>query len=270
MPHHITLLIFTDLDGTLLDHQSYSFAPAIGALDRIKKLRIPLILCSSKTRAEILGIRKDLANTHPYVVENGGSVVVPAGSFKGFERHDHVENFGLSYDEILGHIHFLRRRDKHPFRGFYDFSEQELAKISGLSLNQAKEAKQRDSSEPILWQGTKQSLAEFELQLDRLNLRIVRGGRFYHIMGRTDKAAGVNWLTDLYRKHNPDMEIKTVGLGDSPNDEAMLRTVDIAVVVKPLKGGVLQLDDIQSVIYSLNSGPQGWRQVIHQILDQYS
>lgn len=69
MPH---LLVFTDLDGTLLDHHTYSWQPARPALERLDGLKIPLILCSSKTSPEMLGLRAELGNRHPFIVENGG------------------------------------------------------------------------------------------------------------------------------------------------------------------------------------------------------
>jgi predicted mannosyl-3-phosphoglycerate phosphatase (HAD superfamily) len=46
------IVIFTDLDGTLLDDSSYSFEPAHEALAEVRIRKIPLILCTSKTRAE--------------------------------------------------------------------------------------------------------------------------------------------------------------------------------------------------------------------------
>ena len=47
------IIVFTDLDGTLLHPRTYSFEAAMPALKLIKEKDVPLILCSSKTRAEI-------------------------------------------------------------------------------------------------------------------------------------------------------------------------------------------------------------------------
>ena len=74
MPKHI---IFTDLDGTLLDHFTYSFSAASDALKLIKEKGIPLIICTSKTCAEILPIRKRLRNKDPFISENGGAIYMP-------------------------------------------------------------------------------------------------------------------------------------------------------------------------------------------------
>ena len=76
------LIIFTDLDGTLLDHKTYSFENAFEALQAIKEKNIPLIICSSKTRSEIEYYREKLSNNHPFVSENGGGIFLPEGYFR--------------------------------------------------------------------------------------------------------------------------------------------------------------------------------------------
>ena len=74
--------VFSDLDGTLLDHDTYGYEPARPALDLISSKKIPLILCSSKTRAEMTGIRQQLKLEDPFIVENGGAVYIPRKTFR--------------------------------------------------------------------------------------------------------------------------------------------------------------------------------------------
>jgi mannosyl-3-phosphoglycerate phosphatase len=73
-------IIFTDLDGTLLDHDSYEYRDALEALNYIRHQRIPLILCSSKTKAEIEYYRKELWLEDPFIVENGAAIFIPKGT----------------------------------------------------------------------------------------------------------------------------------------------------------------------------------------------
>lgn len=75
------IIIFTDLDGTLLHPNIYSFAKARPALNLIKEEGIPLVLCSSKTRAEMEVYRERLGNNHPFVSENGGGIFIPKDCF---------------------------------------------------------------------------------------------------------------------------------------------------------------------------------------------
>lgn len=263
------LLIFTDLDGTLLDYHSYSYEPAIDALSRLNDLRIPLILCSSKTRTEICKLRTAIDNHCPFIVENGSTVIVPANSFESIGALEHVEVFGLGYNDLLIKLHWLRQSRGYQFQGFNDLSDAKLAEITGLTLENAKNAKQRSSSEPIQWQSTEEDLAQFQSELESMQLKLIQGGRFYHVMGQTDKVEGMKWLIHLYQRNDPRLQYITVALGDSPNDEAMLRAVDIPVVIKSAKGECLAINDCERVIYSQAPGPTGWRTAVLEILDRY-
>ncbi len=44
------LIIFTDLDGTLLDLHTYSFEKSLPGLGLLRQKNVPLVFCSSKTR----------------------------------------------------------------------------------------------------------------------------------------------------------------------------------------------------------------------------
>ena len=50
----LPMLVFTDLDGTLLDHNTYSFSPALAAINKLKSLNIPIIPVTSKTLSELM------------------------------------------------------------------------------------------------------------------------------------------------------------------------------------------------------------------------
>lgn len=97
-------VVFTDLDGTLLDHHTYSWQPAAPTVERLKRLGVPLVLASSKTRAEMVALRHELGIADPFVVENGAAIYVPGD--EGFD----VEILGRPRDEILEILHRIRWR----------------------------------------------------------------------------------------------------------------------------------------------------------------
>ena len=70
-------IIFTDLDGSLLDEETYQASPADSLLEMLDNLGVPLVFNSSKTFPEMLKIRRLLGNHQPFVVENGSAVYVP-------------------------------------------------------------------------------------------------------------------------------------------------------------------------------------------------
>lgn len=270
----IDLLVFTDLDGTLLDHHDYSCEEALPAIERLASAGSPLIFNSSKTAAEIKPLRKALDNRHPYIIENGSAVWLAKGYFKSLgapctatAEDDEVHAFGPNYQKLITKLHELRSRAGYRFKGFYDMSNQDVANLTGLSLSDAALAKKRAASEPLLWQDTEESLSDFRCRLLDLNLYITKGGRFHHVMGPTDKAQAMQWLTDQYRSTWPERQWTTVALGDGPNDQAMLEAADIAVPIPPAVGVALKLKRTEGVIYTEASGPRGWQIAIDSILD---
>ena len=143
-------IIFTDVDGTLIDHTTYSIEAASGALARLAERGVPLVLCSSKTRAEVERLQRELGRAHPFVTENGGGVFVPPGYFPfplpGARRraaYDVIE-LGRPYEEIVDALHRASARSGVGVVGFNDMSVEEVAADAGLSLAGAGLAKLRE------------------------------------------------------------------------------------------------------------------------------
>jgi mannosyl-3-phosphoglycerate phosphatase len=73
-------IVFTDLDGKLLDHDTYSFEAAMPALAHLRRLQARVVLLSSKTLQEVLFWRTKIISNHPFAVENGGAVFASDGN----------------------------------------------------------------------------------------------------------------------------------------------------------------------------------------------
>lgn len=269
------LLIFTDLDGTLLDHDSYTWQPAAAALARLAETGIPLILNSSKTAREIHALRRELCNRQPYIVENGGAVCIPGRYFPppaddANTATDEVHSFGPRYALILQTLQDLRQAKHYPFEGFADFGVEGIMRTTGLNRQDAEQAGQRLCTEPLLWHGSAEELETFRRDLAAVGLQLVKGGRFLHVMGKSDKGSAMQWLTERFRRSDPTRPVTTVALGDGQNDRPMLEAADIAVVIKPKHGTALQLEQHHNVIYPEAPGPAGWQEALDQILDRRS
>ena len=261
-------IIFSDLDGTLLNQSDYSYTSAIPALEKIKKLKIPLILNSSKTLHEIVDIRKELGIHHPFVVENGAAIFVPQDYFPENKQPLTKHLLGPDRKELLATIHRLRKNNDYQFQGFADFTVPQLSKETGLSFKQAKKSKNRIGSEPIKWYGSQQSLTHFQKVLEQENLRLVKGGRFWHIMGQTDKYEAMKWLSNQYKKHY-HKEILIIALGDSENDRIMLENADFAAAIKHPDGSHLNLSPTKTVLFKTkNAASAGWNEAISAIFKQ--
>lgn len=266
-------LVFTDLDATLLDHDTYSWQPAAPAVQSLKERAFPLILNSSKTLSEMISLAGELETEAPLVCENGALVAVPVGSpLSGLGKFDELRDgyeisyLGSSRVETLKVLKDLREATPtYLFKGYNEWSVEEVAEITGLTLEGAEKSKDRLGTEPIHWLGSEEDFSSFQEELKQASLTAVVGGRFIHISGAFTKASGISWLLERYQQAFPEVTWKTVALGDSPNDTAMLSAADIAVVIPnhtPLS------PTSPRVIYADEQGPTGWNTEILKLLTE--
>ena len=268
-----TYVVFTDVDGCLVDHSTYSYEEATETLARLEARGVPLVLCSSKTRAEIERLQQELGTTHPFISENGGALFVPDGYFPfaipGARRiggHDAIE-LGRPYAEVVELLHRSAAKAGVSVVGFSDMSVPEVAQDCGLSLPAARLAKLREYDEPFrIIDGDPVGRARLFRALSSAGLRSTMGGRYHHATGATDKGVAVALLRRFFRWAHGD--IVAIGLGDGPNDVSFLRRVEIPVVVSnPETGatpGVLQ--QVPAARVTAGAGPVGWREAIAGIL----
>jgi mannosyl-3-phosphoglycerate phosphatase len=263
-------LFFTDLDGTLLDHDSYEYRDALEALNYIRHQRIPLILCSSKTRAEIEDYRKELGLEDPFIAENGAAIFVPKGTLDTrdmtfVEYRDYkVIEIGTRYSRIKDLFSAIKAETGLKLSGFSEMSVDQVVELTGLGRDMAALAQQRDYSEPFLFLEEEARLADLERAAEKRGLKITRGGRFYHLIGDNDKGKAVQILKKLYETEG--QVLVTVGLGDSLNDFPMLENVDIPVLVKKKDGRYARWTTEKRVIYTPEVGPKGWNWAILSLL----
>jgi mannosyl-3-phosphoglycerate phosphatase len=268
-------IIFTDLDGTLLDSNTYAFTAASPALALVKAKGIPLVLCTSKTRAEIDYWREQLHNLHPFISENGGGIFIPRSYFlrrdmaavwpkrKEVQRYT-VLVLGKPYSRLRQAIEALRRQG-FPVRGFGDMRAAEVAEITGLDLDGARLARKREFDEPFIFYGDEGQVAPLAASIQKMGLRYGEG-RLYHLMGDTDKGKAVNLLKDLYQKRFGD--IVTIALGDSPVDFPMLEKVDYPVLVRNYKGEHDRRIVLPNLIREEGVGPQGWNRAVLTLIQK--
>src|SRR4030042_4939510 len=266
MPSMMTtpkLVIFTDLDGTLLDRDTYSFGPVKPALHLVRLKNIPLIFSSSKTRAEIEIYRKQLENRHPFISENGGAVFIPKGTFsfpypydKELEEYFVLE-LGTSHPQIIEALESIKKETGIPIKGFSDLSKKEISSLCGLSLEEAELAKRREYDEPFLMEGGEKEIEIVKRKVEEKEMNCVWGGRFHHIIGKNDKGKAVEILKELYE--NQFFSISTVGIRDSMNDMPMFFAVDHPILLEG-EGGPSpeKLPPVKNLPIVKGTGPLDW------------
>ena len=268
-------LIFSDLDGTLLNHETYAFHEAQEALDCLKEKGFPLILCSSKTRAEMEGLRKEINNKDPFIVENGAAVFIPKGLFDpinlAFREIDdyQVIELGVSYQKIRTFFEEIKAETGIKAEGFSEMAIDQIARSSGLTLEKAALAKQREYSEPFILPDTisQNRRLLWEEAVQKRDLQMVKGGRFFHLIGPNDKGKAVQLLKNLYSTKTERSPV-SIGLGDSPNDFPMLENVDIPVLIKKKANEYEPWPRSTPIYRSREIGPKGWNTFILNLLKE--
>jgi mannosyl-3-phosphoglycerate phosphatase len=263
------LIIFTDLDGSLLDHADYSSAGAERALAALRAADVPLVMTTSKTRPEVEELQHRLGMVHPFIVENGGGIFFPPGypvsANEGTETAGRYQMLRLGEPYQLIRDFFITVREPFNLRGFGDMDVTEVKARTGLSFQAAQMAISRDFSEPFVFIGPER-LDELAPLATRAGLSITRGGRFYHLIGSgQSKGRAVRIATRILRQHKSQWGT-TVGLGDSKNDLPMLAEVDIAVLI-PHPDGTHESLSLPNLRRADLPGSAGWGKAVLEILD---
>ncbi|MBW4964150.1 mannosyl-3-phosphoglycerate phosphatase [Sulfitobacter sp. CW3] len=251
----IPILVFTDLDGTLIDHATYDAYAARPALDALRACGGGLVMASSKTGPEIARIRDALGwPDFPAIVENGAGLLPVSGAGQGDTAQ---------YDALREILNKAPEALRNGFDGFGDMTAAEVSAATGLSEDDAALAKQRAFSEPGLWRGGDRQLDQFLNYLSGQGVTAREGGRFLTLSFGQTKA---DRMADLIAEFNPS---HTVALGDAPNDVEMLQAADTGVIVaNPHRSALPRLpgEETSRIIRTTLPGPQGWNAAILELL----
>ncbi len=246
-------IIFSDLDGTLLEHDG-TILPEVAHLVReLAQKEVRVVPVSSKTRREIRDWLTRLTIPGPGIFENGAGVLLG----------DSVEISPLARPagELAGVLEKVCRESSIEVRPLASISEQELESLTGLSPREQQDARSRDFSVPFL-----ADPSQMPLLWDRLSkvseLSLVRGGRFWHLMGRHQKS---DFFTRV--KNHCGAWGTSIGLGDAPNDIPILKSVDWPAVIPGARGLSHELTQaFPEAFAAKEKAGRGWVESITRLL----
>jgi mannosyl-3-phosphoglycerate phosphatase len=255
MKPEVDLIVFTDLDGTLIDHDTYEWDSAREALTALDRISAGIVLASSKTSAEIGCLRTALGlQNWPAIVENGAGLLP--------ENTSDVQG-GSRYHELLSVLADVPEELRCHFHSFGAATTAQVAKMTGLVPEAAALAKRRAFSEPGQWSGTDLQKADFVTMLKSYGVQAQQGGRFLTLSFGGNKVDQMRSIIKTYRpKHS-------IALGDAPNDVEMLEAAEFGVVVAnphhpPLPP--LQGEAKGKILRTNKAGPSGWNEAILYLL----
>jgi mannosyl-3-phosphoglycerate phosphatase len=269
MPQYV---VFADLDDTLSGTSRSSWEAAASAVQTLRSQGIPLVLVSSKTRAELEPLRQQLEHRDPFIVENGAAVFVPQKLFTfPLERvrrkasYDVIE-LGLPYHMLRDVLKQIEDAVETPLYGFGDLSVDEIMDATGLSHADATLARMREYDEPFLLEGPKALVDEVCRQIVTRGLRWTKCERFYHLSGHNDKAEAADLLMRCYQRDQrlrvQTHPVESVGIGDSIADVSVLAMVDHPILVQKSDGSFDTDVLLPRLTRTRGGGPLGWTDTV--------
>jgi len=259
-------MVSTDLDGTLLDHHSYSWLPAETALSRLASLNIPVVLNTSKTLQEAKTLAAEMSlSSEPIIVENGSAIF--------FQKTSRLVEFGAKRGELVSWLREKIHDHGYQLECYSDWSVQQIMDATGLGKLSAQASANKHYSEPFIWNDSLERLANFMSQAESAGYKVLKGGRFYHLQGMVDKATPLNWLRKNVSEIWPEYtDLSVIALGDNQNDVDMLNASDYPICIKSPVAVFPELadrnEDLPAARYSNALGPEGWNEQIQKLLNE--
>lgn len=273
-------VIFTDLDGSLLDHYTYSFAAARPLLGKLQSMTIPVIPITSKTFAEVSKLRDAMSNAHPFITENGAAIFIPRGYFKRKPKGFSVQGDFWVLRNCKPRSHWLallweKAADfADEYESFTTIVKKEgvegLAQLTGLSSLQATLSHQREHSEPIRWIGSEKRKKAFISTLSETGAKLLQGGRFLSLGGQANKGTALLQLQAIYKANHSSCNICSLAIGDSNNDIDMLEAASSALIIKSTNHQPPTLARVENTLLSDKPGPKGWVEGVSKWLNTFS
>ena len=264
-------LIYTDLDGTLLELETYNHKIVKDTVYQLNEIEKPISFCSSKTFDEQRHYQKLLGlNTH-MIIENGAGIAIPKSFHPYFSElpHQVIEDFLLfsfteGYHFILENLDRIRKKLDIELNGYHDLPKSEISNITGIPEVDIERTTNRFFSETLLaGEFEAPNFQKLSQELFKVNLQCIPGSKFYTISGiSSNKGKAINWLDNHLKKINPSNFI-TIGIGDSYNDLSMLSVVDRPFLVQKPNNSFANIN-VKDLIKINKSGPYGWNEIIIQ------
>ncbi len=260
-------IVFSDLDGTILDFNTYSYDDALEGINLLRDNGAPLIPVSSKTFIEMKSLHRELKLTYPFIFENGGGIAFPEDSGNGEDYR--IELFGVGTDILKEKLNILRDIVGTPIKALFEMDIDEVVERTNLSQKSAELVKKRITSIPFVpvESECKIDLDDTNVRLKEYDIVITKGGRFYHFSSiGANKGNAVKKVIDYIRDvYNVDT-IVSIGIGDSENDIPMLKAVDIPYLVRKHDDTIIETD--MRVTTTKGIGPRGFTEAMKLVFSE--
>ena len=261
MKKKFTIIVFTDLDGTLLHRDTFQFDTIKNYIKSLINKGVIIIPNSSKTEVEIEEFNEELGVNLPFISENGASIHglnlitsnFPDKLIVSREKEELLRIFENKVPEKL----------KQKCFQISKMSKKDQENILGQKDEKLKNALNRKYTLPFLFKGDKSEKNRLLKLLNTNSLTLQEGGRVSNLCDNVNKVKSMNRVVKILKKMKE--KIITIAVGDNYNDLDMLKNCDIPCLVFNDQFKLDQIN-IDNLIFSNKPSPEGWADVIKKAL----
>lgn len=260
--NYSNILLFTDLDGTLLNKDSFDYTDASILLRNCIKEGIKIIPNSSKTELELKEFCKDASLPFVFICENGACI---HGLDKINNKLKKKIILSRTKDEVFKS--FISKVDKNLNElccFIHNLPLEEQIKILGLPKDKISNALNRKYSIPLIFKGGIKDRKKLNEQVKSLNLKMQDGGRILNLGDNVSKGQAMNLFVKKLSKLT-NKKYVLIGVGDNDNDLDMLDSCDYPCVVK---NGLTKNIHKKKYLHSRTEAPFGWVEVVKLTLEK--
>ena len=259
-----SILIFTDLDGTLLNRDTFKFDSIKIFLNELKNQNIIIIPNSSKNEDEIIEFNNEANFKFPFISENGS--IIHNLNYLSNEFPDKIM-LAKNVHEIQNIFDKNINQDlKSKCKVISNLTISEQIEIFGLPENKLKQVFKRTCTIPIKFEGNNEEKLRLKNILLENGLDFKDGGRVLNLGDRINKADAMKKIIFML-KNKFKFKPKTIAVGDNHNDIEMLKISDIPCLVKNDKFINKDLQ-IKNLIISKQTAPEGWVEIVKLALEK--
>ncbi len=260
----LSTLIFTDLDGTLLNRDTFKFDSIKIFLNELKNKNFIIIPNSSKTEDEIIEFNNEANFKFPFISENGS--IIHNLNFLSGEFPDKII-LAKKIHEIQNIFDKNINQDlKSKCKVISNLTTPEQIQIFGLPENKLKQVFKRTCTIPIKFEGNNKEKFRLKNILLENGLDFKDGGRVLNLGDRINKGDAMKKIIFML-KNKFKFKPKTIAVGDNHNDIEMLKISDIPCLVKNDKFINKDLQ-IKNLIISKQTAPEGWVEIVKLALEK--
>ena len=261
------VIIFTDLDETLLKENKYNHNILNNFIKTLLKKEYEIIPVTSKTYLEVINLLKQIKYKLPFSVENGAASYIPINNSKDYLYKKIVNPYAIkksAIKKILNKSIFKTYLQNLKF--IKDLSIVEQKQITKLNSKQLEDFSSREYSIPVLISGDKYFKKNFEETLFKYNLKIVFGGKLNNISGLHSKLNSLSFFSNQYKQKLRNTKIILISLGDNQNDIEILNNSNYSGIIKNNTYKILNLKKNKNIFRSFTEAPFGWVEVLKKII----